>query len=111
MEKLLLQEETHWHQRAKRQRLKAGDLNTSFFHQCTRIRHSKNFIEKLVDDEGKTWTKDEDLEDCITNFYSNLFSSISPSWETIEKALRFVDTRVNQDMNSFLDSEFSYEEI
>lgn len=51
-EKLLLQEKIHWHQRAKKQWLKAGDSNTAFLHQYTKAQWNRNNISRLVDDFG-----------------------------------------------------------
>lgn len=53
--KLFSQEEVYWQQRSRMQWLKAGDQNTSFFHQIARTRRSRNWIEKIVDDEGRAW--------------------------------------------------------
>lgn len=111
LEKLLVQEELHWQQRAKNQWLKADDKHTTFFHQSAKARRSKNLIERLIDDQVMTRDTEAGIADCITTFYSNLYSSTSPTWEAINKASRFVEPRVDQNMNAFLNMEFSNEEI
>lgn len=111
LERLLLQEEAHWQQRAKRHWLKGGDKNTSFFHQCTRDRKNRNLIDKLVDDEGRIWTASEDINTHISAYFSNLFSTSQPRWEIIDQSLRFVEARVTAEMNRFLDRDFGDDEI
>lgn len=47
----------------------------------------------------------------VLNYYSSLFSSTKPSWEDVDSALRFIETKVDKNMNDYLDSSFSDEEI
>lgn len=83
-EKLLIQEEMHWQQRARKQWLQAGDINTAFFHQCSKRRRNRNHIEKIVDEEGREWISPEDISRSFMNYYSELFSTMSLSWEIID---------------------------
>lgn len=78
LEKLINQEEIYWHQRAKRQWLSAGDANTTFFHRCTKARRARNAIQKLIDESGRQWTNEKDIEKCIIKYYNELFSSSRP---------------------------------
>lgn len=110
LEKLLTQEEVYWQQRAKKQWLNAGDRNTTFFYQCTKTR-SRNHIDKIVDGRGRTWTMDEDLGRCISSYFVNVFTSAIPQWNDIEGVLQFVEPRVDDAMNAYLNSPFTEEKI
>lgn len=111
LEKLLLQGEIYWQQRAKKQWLNMGDSNTTFFHRCTKSRRNRNRIDYMADEEGREWRSDENIGRCITEYYSNLFKSREPKWEVIDQALRFVEPCLNEDMKNALDREFTDEEI
>jgi len=52
--------------------LSEGDANTTLFHSYARHRKRKNFICKLITDEGMVITKHEEKEQNVFNFYSNL---------------------------------------
>lgn len=106
-----MQEEIHWHQRAKKHWLKAGDKNTAFFHNCTKSRRVRNNIEKPVDEDGHLKTSEEEIKGCFKRYFSSLFSSSNPSWEAIEQALRFTEMKVSESINHFLDADFGEDEI
>lgn len=111
LKKLLLQEEMLWHQRSRKQWLEAGDKNTSFFHHCTRARRSRNQINRLVSDNGTIYTMPDDICNCISEFYANLFTSSCPTWNDIEQVLQYVTPRMDDNMNKHLDQKFTEEEI
>lgn len=111
LEKLMTQEELHWHQRSKKNWLKAGDKNTTFFHQCTRARRSRNYIDRLISEDGHIVTTMEDLNKCITSYYNDLFVSSSPSWDNVNQVLAFVEPLVDKDMNRFLNWDFTMDDI
>jgi len=52
--------------------LSEGDANTALFHAHARHRKRKNFISKLISDDGVVLTKHEDKEHNIFAFYNNL---------------------------------------
>lgn len=64
-----------------------------------------------MDEGGVSRTTKEDIFKCNTDYYSNLFYSISPLWEVIDQALRFIEHKVDDDMNRFLDRDFTKEEL
>lgn len=107
----MFQEEAHWKQRSRKQWLQVGDLNIAYFHQCAKARYTRNRINKLVDEGGLVRTSEEDISNCILDFYSELFSSSSLTWDSIDQALRFVENRVDEEMNNLLDAAFTEEEI
>ncbi|XP_073038304.1 uncharacterized protein [Primulina eburnea] len=63
LEKLLIQEEMHWNQRARTNWMAHGDGNTKFFHSFASERKRSNLIKGLVDDSGRWWYKESDIAD------------------------------------------------
>ncbi|KAL5817683.1 hypothetical protein ACOSQ3_026061 [Xanthoceras sorbifolium] len=53
----------------------------------------------------------EDIKSLVSNFYSHLFASTSPSVNMIENVVQAVEKRVNADMNSILAASFTSEEV
>jgi hypothetical protein len=49
-----------------------GDANTELFHLCAKHRRRKNFITKLITEEGEVFTNHEDKKKIILDFYSKL---------------------------------------
>lgn len=49
---LMVKEDCLWHQRSRVQWLKAGDMNTGYFHSRANQRNRRNNISKLVLDDG-----------------------------------------------------------
>lgn len=54
VDRLLVQEESFWHQRSRVKWLRKGDANTKFFHQSTLHRRGSNHVLKLKTENG-TW--------------------------------------------------------
>lgn len=75
LEDLLNQNDTYWRTRAKVFQIKDGDRNTKFFHQRASIQKKQNKIDKLIDEAGNYRTTQGDLENLITSFYAQLFTS------------------------------------
>ena len=61
--------------------LSEGDANTSLFHSFARHRKKKNFICKLVSDDGQVLTSHE--EENIFSFFNNLLGEALERNETI----------------------------
>ena len=51
---LMVKEDSLWHQRSRVEWLKARDLNTNYFHSRANQRNRRNYISKLVLDNGST---------------------------------------------------------
>ena len=49
---LMVKEDSMWHQRSRVEWLKAGDLNTSYFHSRASQRNRRNFVSKLICEDG-----------------------------------------------------------
>lgn len=73
---LLMDEEIYWKQKSKADWLRQGDKNTKFFHAKDSSRKRKN---KILDEEGKLTKEEYDVERMFYNYFTNLFSTTSPS--------------------------------
>uniref|UniRef100_A0A803Q8F5 Uncharacterized protein n=1 Tax=Cannabis sativa TaxID=3483 RepID=A0A803Q8F5_CANSA len=80
---VLNQRETFWKQRSKQLWLKEGDQNSKFFHSKASTRRRNNQIFCLKDDEGNLCHWDSGLDNVIVDFYSNLFTAESTTWEDV----------------------------
>ncbi|XP_017614083.1 uncharacterized protein LOC108459248 [Gossypium arboreum] len=101
--------EQYWVQRARTQWLKEGDRNTRYFHVRATGRKKNNSIDRLKDMQG-AWHEDKN-EIChiVWNYFHDLFrTSIAPD-EDID--LSFMPKCITDDMNSFLNSEFTDDEF
>jgi len=87
--------------------LSEGDANTALFHSHARHRKRKNFISKLLKDDGTVLTKHEEKEQNIFDFYSNLLGE-SPEREVTVNLAEL--SRPNIDLSE-LDAPFSEEEV
>lgn len=57
IDKLVMQEEVHWKQRARANWLSQGDGNTKFFHSFASERKRINHIKGILDDNGQWYDK------------------------------------------------------
>lgn len=73
--KLLEKKEIYWRQRAKQFWLQEGDQNTRFFHRFASSRRKNNSIYRIKDERGEWKERPEDIQDVVTNFFSQLFQS------------------------------------
>lgn len=76
---LLHKEEIYWSQRSRISWLESGDRNTAYFHKCASARHQRNFIAGLYNDSGDFQSDQKEVEDVVTKFYSELFTSNNPT--------------------------------
>ena len=59
--------------------LKAGDLNTSYFHSGANKRKRKNFISKLVLEDGTIMEEEQGIGEAFVGYFCNLFKFASTS--------------------------------
>ncbi|XP_074271735.1 uncharacterized protein LOC141595669 [Silene latifolia] len=102
------QEEQYWRQRSRTLWLKDGDKNTKFFHLRAGERKQKNYIAKLVDDEGVIRTGDEEVARVANGYFQNLFLTSNPV--VPPDLLAGVESRVSDEMNRGLRREYQEEE-
>ncbi|XP_074271643.1 uncharacterized protein LOC141595575 [Silene latifolia] len=72
------QEEQYWRQRSRALWLKDGDRITKFFHTRARERKRKNFIAKLIDDDGAERVGTEAVTNVALDYFQGLFTSSNP---------------------------------
>jgi hypothetical protein len=72
---VLYQEEVWIKQRARVNWLKAGDRNTAYFHAQAAKRKRINSISTLQRDDGTWCVEEEEVNEEIQNFYTNLYTS------------------------------------
>ncbi|XP_074315639.1 uncharacterized protein LOC141651843 [Silene latifolia] len=101
-------EEQYWRQRSRALWLKDGDRNTAFFHNRAGERKRKNFIGKLIDENGIERSGEENVERIVVNYFENLFTSSNPSNFDV---LDSVGRRVTSEMNRLLALDYNEEEV
>jgi hypothetical protein len=103
------QEDLVWRQRAREDWLQYGDRNTKFFHASTKQKRRANHLEKIKDEEGKSWGTQEDIGRVFIEYYRRLFTSEGAS--EVRRCIRAVTSRVSDEANRSLLADFSGEEI
>ena len=68
-------EERYWKQKSCNRWMREGDRNTGFFHACAKIRYSQNRINTTMDDEGNTFTGDNEIANHAQEFFTKIFST------------------------------------
>lgn len=108
LDELHRQEESYWFARARANELRDGDKNTTYFHKKASQRRHHNSIAGLFDENNIWRDKEEDLEDLVSNYFGNLFSTEVPT--NFEQALKGLDA-IAEEMNTTLNAEPTDEEI
>ncbi|XP_074314076.1 uncharacterized protein LOC141649280 [Silene latifolia] len=103
------QEELYWRQRSRALWLKDEDKNTKFFHTRAGERKQKNFIAKLIDDQGVTRSGNEVVALVANSYFQELFTSSNS--EVPDDILRGIEQRVTDEMNGILRREYCEEEV
>lgn len=106
MDKYLQEENLRWKQRAKQRWLRERDGNTKFYHTCENHRRKVNTIKRIIDEEGLEATTQEEINFQFHRFYKYLFTTSQP--EGIEECLRQMDSKIIEDMNSYLLRKFTH---
>ena len=106
---LMVKKECLWHQRSWTDWLKSGNLNTAYFHSRATQRNKRNFISKLILEEGSVVEEDKKIGEAMVNYFKQLFTSTAPS--SFDQILQGIETKVTPSMNVDLTSEFTAEEV
>ncbi|XP_074308415.1 uncharacterized protein LOC141643244 [Silene latifolia] len=106
---LLKQEELFWRQRSRVLWLRDGDNNTKFFHRKAGQRKQKNNIRKILDKEGRIYTRTDHIDGYAVSYFSKLLSSSES--EEFSGLLGGIEGRVTIDMNTILRADYSAEEV
>lgn len=89
---LMVKEDAMWHQRLRVDWLKAGDLNTSYFHSRASQRNCKNFISKLICEDGSAIEEEQKIGQELVSYFSVLFTIAAPS--NFESILQGIERKV-----------------
>lgn len=79
IEKLLQKEETHWKIRSRNNWLAEGDRITAYFHKTATERRKRNNILNLKNANSIITPDQKEMDDIVTNFYSSLVTTQSPT--------------------------------
>ena len=109
LDELHRMEESYWYMRSRANEFIDGDKNSKHFHHKACSRRCRNLIKGLNDENGCWKTSKSDIERLITAYYESLFSTSSPSG--FDNAVDGLGAIVTADMNDFLDTEPTTEEI
>ena len=109
VQEILEKEEIKWKQHSKEAWLKEGDKNTKYFHACATQRKKKNFIGRIIDENGVLWESSAVVEEVFIKYYKNLFTLDTRAEPDI--CLDEIHCHVTLDMNEGLMKDFSVEEV
>jgi hypothetical protein len=100
MDNLFLQKESLWRNKSKETWLTCKDLNTRFFHTSTIIKRRRNAIDFLKLPSGSWSSKRQDIGNCFTTHFRNVFTS---SVSIIDADLLFLfDNCITTEENDYL---------
>ena len=102
---LMVKEDCLWHQRSRVQWLKVGDMNTGYFHSRANQRNKRNYISKLVPDDGATIEEEKQISEALVGYFSTLFQSGTTS--ILEPILQGIEPKVMEQMNDELTRPFT----
>ena len=89
--------------------LKSRDFNTSYFHSCATLHNKRNYISKLVLDDGSSIERDQKIGEAIVDYFSNIFTSTAPS--NFNQILQGIETKVTPQMNLALTQKYKATEV
>eukprot|EP00253_Pinus_taeda_P001849 PITA_01849 len=89
--------------------LRAGDKNTSFFHNSLKLRHARNQVDKILV-EGKEISDKEGIKEAAYRHFQSLLSADPQSPDNMD-FLRPIEKKISDWQNRELDQDVSEEEI
>eukprot|EP00253_Pinus_taeda_P030697 PITA_30697 len=103
------EEEEEQRQKSRCLWLKAGDKNTSFFHNSLKLRHATNHIERIMI-EGRELRDQDEIKEVSFNHFSALLTA-DPQPVDSEDFLSSIENKITVDQNNELDKGVTIEEI
>lgn len=94
--KLLLQEDVYWRQKAKMYWLKDGDMNTKFFHQSATSKKKFKEIVKLRREDGSSVSDQHELGEIAKSYFETLFTASAGIYEPVIDSVKIV---INEEDN------------
>ncbi|KAI0527418.1 hypothetical protein KFK09_003018 [Dendrobium nobile] len=73
------QEEIFWNQRASASIILEGDRNTSFFHALANNNRIKSHIQRLVDNQGCVYDKEDSIVTSSVEYSNGIFNATNPT--------------------------------
>ena len=67
---LMVKEDCLWQQRAWVEWLKSGDLNTSYFHSRATQKNKRNFISKLILEDGLVMEEEKLIGEAMVDYFN-----------------------------------------
>lgn len=98
LEKLLIMEESYWKYKAKIKWHLKGDRNTSYFHNCAKIRQAKNTLTHIRTNDGTLHDPDVMAAHAIS-YFTNLFYFAGDQSNEFSMVDEVIPDLVNADMN------------
>lgn len=105
----LREEELFWRQKSREEWLRAGDLNTSFFHNSVKGKKIKNRVLMLLDEDGVEHFSEGAKGHIATEYFCDLFMSSNP--HDLDSLFVGFHGRVSEEMNGSLVRQVIDEEI
>ena len=105
----MVKEDILWQQRSRVEWLKSGDFNTSYFHSRATQRNRRNFISKLVLDDGSPVERDYKNGEAMVDYFRNIFTSAASS--NFNQILQGIETRFPPQMSLALTREYTTIEV
>lgn len=103
--------EAYWYIRSRVSEVRDGDRNTKYFHHKASQRRRRNYIWGLFDANGVWQVEEETIEEVISDYYENLFTSLNPSSSEIQDVINCVRPVISQEINMKLLKPFTKDEI
>lgn len=103
------EEDTRQKQRSKKHWLRSVDRNTKFFHMQANQKRKTNAIKSIMDENGAEVTKQIQIGEAFTDFFSLLFISSNPT--EFECCLLGLQPKVTHDMDVHLMNQFTEEKV
>lgn len=111
LESLLEEEEKHWKIRSGEDWLKWGDKNTKWFHAKASSKRKRNHMKGLFDVNELWVDNNKDMEEVTTKYFSDLFNTLDPKKEAMEKIINGFSKKISEEQIRSLDMPFSKEEV
>lgn len=106
---LMLKENFLWQQRSRVDWLKSGDPNTRYFHSRATQRNRRNFISKLVLEDGTRVEDKQEIVKVMVDYFKTCFTSTNST--SFDSILDGIDTKVTTAMNAELTKCFTAVEV
>lgn len=102
-------EEEELRQKSRCLWLNSGDKNTSFFHNCLKVRRAGNNIGR-INHNGKEITDNAGIKEAASDHFQTLLTA-DPQYEDSSDFVNIIEEKVTEAQNCDLDKEITMEEV